>query len=78
MFQKQNKKELKPPIELRNLLEKIDTLERRIEELETEVLEPHFYKKSRDFTTPILTELDEARSTLEQSYSRWQELEEQL
>ena len=76
--QKQNKTELKLPSELRNLLEKIDTLERRIEELETEVLEPNFYKKSRDLTTPILTELDEARSTLEQSYSHWQELEEQL
>ena len=74
--QKQNKTELKLPSELRNLLEKIDTLERRIEELETEVLEPNFYKKSRDLTTPILTELDEARSTLEQSYSHWQELEE--
>ena len=76
--QKQNKTELKLPSELRNLLEKIDTLERRIEELETEVLEPNFYKKSRELTTPVLIELDEARSTLEQSYSRWQELEEQL
>ncbi|MDG1988103.1 MAG: ATP-binding cassette domain-containing protein [Halieaceae bacterium] len=75
---KQNKTELKPPSELRKLLEKIDNIERRIEELEAEVLEPNFYKNSRDLTNPILTELDEARSTLEQSYSRWQELEEQL
>ena len=75
---KQNKTKLKPPSELRKLLEKIDNIERRIEELEAEVLEPNFYKKSRDLTNPILTELDEARSTLEQSYSRWQELEEQL
>ena len=75
---KQNKTELKPPSELRKLLEKIDNIERRIKELEAEVLEPNFYKKSRDLTNPILTELDEARSTLEQSYSRWQELEEQL
>jgi len=75
---KQNKTELKPSSELRKLLGKIDNIERRIEELEAEVLEPNFYKKSRDLTNPILTELDEARSTLEQSYSRWQELEEQL
>ena len=75
---KQNKTELKPPLELHKLLEKIDKLEIRIKELEAEVLEPNFYKKSRDLINPILTELDEARSTLEQSYSRWQELEEQL
>ena len=75
---KQNKTELKPSSELRKLLGTIDNIERRIEELEAEVLEPNFYKKSRDLTNPILTELDEARSTLEQSYSRWQELEEQL
>ncbi|OUX22186.1 MAG: hypothetical protein CBE15_08925, partial [Euryarchaeota archaeon TMED255] len=75
---KQNKMELKPPPELHKLLEKIDKLEIRIKELEAEVLEPNFYKKSRDLINPILTELDEARSTLEQSYSRWQELEEQL
>ena len=75
---KQNKTELKPPSELRKLFEKIDTLEKRIEELETKILEPNFYTKSRDLTNPILRELDEARSTLEQSYSRWQELEEHL
>jgi ATP-binding cassette subfamily F protein uup len=54
----------------------IEQLENEIEELQSVVNSPDFFKQEQDFTSKTLNQLTECESKLEQSYARWEELEE--
>ena len=61
--------------ELEQLPVQIETLERRIAELETETTHPEFYTQDYTRYQPLLDELDDRRAALEIAVNRWAELE---
>ena len=66
----------KEEYELNELPEKIEKLENRIKQLETEVLKPDFYDQTWESTRPIVEELEEKKKSLEELTQRWEELEQ--
>ncbi len=61
--------------ELESLPKLIEELEIEIEELQTQVNSPDFFKQDSDFTNKQLNHLADLESKLETAYSRWEELE---
>lgn len=61
--------------ELDALPELVEQLEADIENLQAQVNDPEFFKKSAEDTTPVLNQLQELESKLDTAFSRWEELE---
>lgn len=61
--------------ELETIEEKILTIENRISEIETLFTAPDFYRTHATEAGSLQAELEQARQTQEQLYSRWEELE---
>ncbi len=62
-------------IELEQLPDKIDALEREVADLEEQTAHPDFYARPFDKVQPILDQLTSKQSELEQAIDRWSELE---
>lgn len=61
--------------ELEKLPAKIEELEGRVAELETQMADPGFYKQDHKKTSAVIDELQEIQATLKMKYNRWEELE---
>lgn len=62
--------------ELDELPALLEALEQEVEELQTQVNSPEFFKASSSHTQEILNQLKQAESKLDTAFSRWEELEE--
>ncbi len=62
-------------LELEQLPDRIDALEKEIAELEEQSAHPDFYTRPFDKVRPILDQLTAKKSELEQAIDRWSELE---
>jgi ATP-binding cassette subfamily F protein uup len=62
-------------IELEQLPDKIDALEREVADLEEQTVHPDFYARPFDKVQPILDQLTSKQSELEQAIDRWSKLE---
>ena len=62
--------------ELDQLPEVIDSVEKGIERLRGQTLAPGFYEQSFADTQPVLDQLSDLESELEQHLARWSELED--
>ena len=62
-------------IELEQLPDKIEALEREVAGLEEQTVHPDFYTQPFDKVQPILDRLTSKQSELEQAIDRWSELE---
>ncbi len=62
--------------ELKDLPQKIDTLESRQKELFEAMSDPLFYKKEKEEIARLKAHLDRVENEIETAYLRWQELEE--
>ena len=61
--------------ELRELFEKIEAAEQRLEELSSALSDPATYERPRDEIAALNAKLDEARQQVSQLTARWEELE---
>jgi ATP-binding cassette subfamily F protein uup len=61
--------------ELEQLPEQIGLLEASIEDLQQKIAAPDFYESSHEEVQPVLQELKDQQSALEQSMERWSDLE---
>ena len=73
--QKQRKLSYREKSELEALPETIAALEKEQAELTARVNEPDFFRLPHAETRPVLDRLNEANAELEQSYTRWDELD---
>ncbi|TMO53647.1 ATP-binding cassette ATPase Uup [Pseudoalteromonas phenolica] len=73
---KSNKLSYKLKLELEQLPSKVEALELALEEQQTLVNEPEFFKKPQEETQAALNQLANTESELETAYARWEELEE--
>ena len=62
-------------IELEKLPERIETLEQQVTELQTRTHHPDFYNQPYEAYQPVLDQLTEKETKLEQAMERWGELE---
>ncbi|MFB3061598.1 MAG: ABC transporter ATP-binding protein, partial [Candidatus Binatia bacterium] len=62
-------------LELEQLPDRIDALEKEVAELEEQTAHPDFYTRPFDKVRPILDQLTAKKSELEQAIDRWSELE---
>jgi len=62
-------------IELEKLPERIETLEQQVSELQTRIHHPDFYNQTYEAYQPVLDQLTEKETKLEQAMERWGELE---
>jgi len=62
--------------ELETLPEKIEALENTQAELEAEIANPEFYQKQQDYIKQQLEALNQVQTDLENSYERWEELDQ--
>lgn len=61
--------------ELKELPQKIQTLENELQEIHNKLSDPNFYKSSGDDVSSFTKKLQEIEEELEISYARWEELE---
>ena len=61
--------------ELEQLPQLLETLEQKINALQTEVTAPEFFQQPHEYTAAKLQVLSEAEAELEQAFLRWEELE---
>ncbi|ALO42277.1 ATP-binding cassette ATPase Uup [Pseudoalteromonas phenolica] len=73
---KSNKLSYKLKLELEQLPSKVEALELALEEQQTLVNDPEFFKKPQEETQAALNQLANTESELETAYARWEELEE--
>ncbi len=66
----------KMQLELEELPVKLEQLENEIERLQAQVNQADFFSKQKEQTDVLLAQLAQAESSLEQAFSRWEELEE--
>ncbi|WP_421134648.1 ABC transporter ATP-binding protein [Alteromonas sp. A079] len=64
--------------ELESLPLEIEQLEENLEELQTQVNDPEFFKQETDVTAKALASLTDKENILSQKYARWDELESML
>ena len=64
--------------ELDNLPALIEKLEKQVEEQQTLVNDPEFFKQDSEQTSAVLNALAESEEQLSQAYARWDELESML
>ncbi len=64
--------------ELDNLPALIEKLEKQVEEQQTLVNDPEFFKQGSEQTSAVLNALAESEEQLSQAYARWDELESML
>jgi len=64
--------------ELESLPLEIEQLEENLEELQTQVNDPEFFKQETDVTARALASLTDKENILSQKYARWDELESML
>ena len=62
-------------LELDQLPERIESLEREIAELRTKTDAPGFYRQAYDSVQPVLEEIEERSSELDSAMDRWSELD---
>lgn len=75
---KSKKLSYKHQLELDTLPAEIEALENKLEELQTEISDPSFFKQESSSSNQKLTELAQVEETLSASYERWDELEGML
>jgi len=73
---KSNKLSYKLKLELEQLPSKVEALELALEEQQTLVNDPEFFKQPQQETQAALNQLANLESELETAYARWEELEE--
>lgn len=73
---KSNKLSYKLKLELEQLPSKVEALELALEEQQTLVNDPEFFKQPQQETQGALNQLANLESELETAYARWEELEE--
>ena len=73
---KSNKLSYKLKLELEQLPSKVEALEFALEEQQTLVNDPEFFKQPQQETQAALNQLTNLESELEIAYARWEELEE--
>ena len=73
---KSSKLSYKLKLELEQLPSKVEALELALEEQQTLVNDPEFFKKPQQETQAALNQLTNLESELETAYTRWEELEE--
>jgi ATP-binding cassette subfamily F protein uup len=73
---KSSKLSYKLKLELEQLPSKVDALELALEEQQTLVNDPEFFKQPQQETQAALNQLANLESELETAYARWEELEE--
>ncbi len=61
--------------ELEALPEKVEQLEQQVEELQEKINDQSFFKLPQEETRPILEQLNEAETALEEAFARWEELD---
>lgn len=61
--------------ELDDLPDKIESLEAKLAEFETQISAPEFYQQSKDDVEKTMKALGDLQAELEQSYQRWAELD---
>jgi ATP-binding cassette subfamily F protein uup len=61
--------------ELAGLPARIEALETEVQDLESLVSQPEFYQQDKDRITETLNRLQQAQEDLQQSYERWEILE---
>ena len=64
--------------ELDKLPEQIESLESRIDKLGTEISASDFYSKGHELTQPVLAELADKQTMLDQALERWTALEDRV
>ncbi len=64
----------KEELELKALPEQIEELEARVGEVQAELAEPDFYKRSQDDIADAQRRLQELEQRLNEHYARWEEL----
>jgi ATP-binding cassette subfamily F protein uup len=65
----------KEEYELDELPEKIEKLEHLVQRLEAQILEPDFYNQPWESIGPVVEDLEQKQSSLEELTTRWEELE---
>ena len=61
--------------ELEQLPEKIETLEQQQQEMELQISAADFYQQDQGQVKKILAEFDQLQKNLEETYNRWEELD---